>query len=108
MTDPKTARVTSAALAAVADPTRLRIVQLLAGGSKNVTEMARLLNVEIVNVSHHLGVLRGAELVTDEKVGRFVIYKLNEAKFSTSSAWVLSLDLGAIEVRFKPEPTPAP
>ena len=46
-------------------------------GSKNVTELAKLLNVEIVNVSHHLGVLRQAGLVQDEKHGRFVVYSLH-------------------------------
>ncbi len=36
----------------------------------NVTQLAKALGVEIVNVSHHLGVLRNAGLVEDIKDGR--------------------------------------
>jgi DNA-binding transcriptional ArsR family regulator len=65
-------------LRAVADPERLRIIQVLRGGPKNVSELAALLGEkEIVNVSHHLGVLRNAGLVRDRKQGRFVIYSLH-------------------------------
>lgn len=63
-------------LAGLGDETRLAVLKILATGSKNVTETAKLLNVEIVNVSHHYGVLRAAKLVNSEKVGRFVIYTL--------------------------------
>ena len=64
-------------LRALADPERLRIVQCLRSGPRNVTELAGLLGAEIVNVSHHLGVLRNAGLVQDERQGRFVIYRLH-------------------------------
>jgi ArsR family transcriptional regulator len=36
--------------------------------------------VEIVNVSHHLGILREAGLVTFERDGRFMCYALAGAK----------------------------
>ena len=64
-------------LRAVGDPERLRIIQVLRGGPKNVGELASELGVETVNVSHHLGVLRTAGLVQDNKQGRFVIYQLH-------------------------------
>jgi DNA-binding transcriptional ArsR family regulator len=64
-------------LQCLAEPNRLAIIKELAKGSKNVTELAKLMNVEIVNVSHHLGVLRQGGLVSDEKHGRFVVYSLN-------------------------------
>ena len=66
MTDPKTAKACAEMLQALAEPNRIRIIECLRTGSKNVTELAKLLNVEIVNVSHHLGVLRQAGLVQDE------------------------------------------
>jgi ArsR family transcriptional regulator len=68
-------------LRAVADPDRLRIIQCLRSGPKNVSELAALLDAEIVNVSHHLGVLRHAQLVQDEKQGRFVVYRLHPDVF---------------------------
>ena len=64
-------------LRSVADPERLRIIQCLRAGPKNVSELAALLGAEVVNVSHHLRVLRQAGLVEDEKHGRFVQYRLH-------------------------------
>jgi ArsR family transcriptional regulator len=64
-------------LRALADPERLRIVRCLRDGPKNVSEIAALLKAPLVNVSHHLGVLRQAGLVEDEKRGRFIIYHLH-------------------------------
>jgi ArsR family transcriptional regulator len=69
-------------LRALADPDRLRIVQCLRDGPRNVSELAGLLGEEVVNVSHHLGVLRHAGLVCDEKRGRFVVYSLHPDVFN--------------------------
>jgi DNA-binding transcriptional ArsR family regulator len=73
------------ALRAVADPDRLRIIQGLRDGPKNVGELAALLGIEMVNVSHHLSVLRHAGLVEDEKQGRFVLYRLHPEVFQSTS-----------------------
>jgi ArsR family transcriptional regulator len=67
-------------LQAIAEPNRIRIIECLWDGSKNVTELANLLDVKIVNVSHHLGVLRSAGLVRQEKKGRFVVYSLHPGR----------------------------
>jgi len=68
---------TSRMLKAVSDPDRLRLVLQLKDGKKNVSMLANALGAEIVNISHHLGVLRGTKVVRDEKIGRFVFYTLN-------------------------------
>lgn len=85
MTDAKVAAECAKKLQALAELNRIRIIDCLRTGQKNVTELATLLNVEIVNVSHHLGVLRAAELVNDVKDGRFVIYSLNPQFFSNDA-----------------------
>jgi DNA-binding transcriptional ArsR family regulator len=64
-------------LKALADPDRLRIIDLLFAGPRNVSDLAELLDDEIVKVSHHLGVLRRAELVQTQKEGRHVRYALH-------------------------------
>lgn len=64
-------------LKALADPERLKIIQLLQGGPKNVTTLSGLLGADIANVSHHLGVLRHAGLVRHEKQGKHVVYSLH-------------------------------
>lgn len=68
---------TSKMLKAIADSDRLRLVLQLKEGEKNVGTLADAIGAEIVNVSHHLGVLRGSGLVKDKKVGRYVYYALN-------------------------------
>ena len=63
-------------LAALAAPERLKIVQLLADGERNVTQITASLRIAPLNVSHHLTVLKTAGLIRGEKRGRFVWYKL--------------------------------
>ena len=94
MTDHKSAKTCADRLQAIAEPNRIRIIDCLRTGAKNVTELAKLLQVEIVNVSHHLGVLRQASLVEDKKDGRFVIYSLNPKFFENDSSNSTYLDLG--------------
>jgi ArsR family transcriptional regulator, nickel/cobalt-responsive transcriptional repressor len=94
MTDIKQAKQCADLLQAIAEPNRIRIIECLRAGSKNVTELAKLLNVEIVNVSHHLGVLRTAGLVHDEKQGRFVVYSLHPRHFNNDANMTTFLELG--------------
>ena len=63
-------------LKALADPDRLKLIQCLQGGPLHVGELTRRLDKPIANVSHHLGLLRGAGIVTSTKKGRFVTYAL--------------------------------
>jgi ArsR family transcriptional regulator len=72
-------------LKALADPDRLKIIQCLQGGPKNVSQIAQLLRTEVANVSHHLGVLRHARLVLDHKEGKYVIYALNPEVFRAAA-----------------------
>jgi ArsR family transcriptional regulator len=68
-------------LRALADPERLRIINCLRDGPRNVGEIAACVGDQVVNVSHHLGVLRHAGVVQDEKQGRFVVYRLHPDVF---------------------------
>jgi ArsR family transcriptional regulator, nickel/cobalt-responsive transcriptional repressor len=72
-------------LKAVADPDRLKIIQCLQGGARHVSDIAQALKADIANVSHHLGVLRNAGLVLDEKQGKFVSYSLNPEMFAPAA-----------------------
>jgi DNA-binding transcriptional ArsR family regulator len=65
-------------LAALAAPERLQIVRLLADGERNVTQIIEALQIAPLNVSHHLTVLKHANLIQGEKRGRFVVYSLCE------------------------------
>ena len=64
------------AFSAAAEPTRRRILQLLATRARTVNEIAAEFPVTRSAISQHLGVLADAELVTAEKVGRQRIYRV--------------------------------
>jgi len=64
-------------LKALSEPIRLRIVDLLRDGSRTVGEIAELLDQELVNISHHLGILYHAGLLEREKQGRYMHYRLH-------------------------------
>lgn len=63
-------------LSALAAPERLKIVRYLADGPRNVTEIAEMLRIPAVNVSHHLNVLKQSKIIRGKKTGRFVHYSL--------------------------------
>ncbi|OWK42397.1 hypothetical protein FRUB_04475 [Fimbriiglobus ruber] len=88
----KKAKDCAVLLQALAEPTRLRIIDLLLTGKKNVTDLARDLNIEMANVSVHLRVLRQAGLVLNEKHGRQVEYSLHPDYFPDAEA--ASADFG--------------
>src|SRR5262245_2380957 len=81
-------------LKALADEDRLRIVQLLRHGPKNVGEIATELKAEISNVSHHLQILKREKIVETEKQGRFVVYRLHPHVFSDTRSSTDCLDFG--------------
>jgi DNA-binding transcriptional ArsR family regulator len=69
------ARKVAGMLAALAEPTRLQIAYHLASGPHHVSQLAELVGAPMVNMSHHLGVMRQAGLLEDEKQGRKVVYQ---------------------------------
>lgn len=73
--------VTTAAhiLGVLSHETRLNLVLTLALGPASVSELCEHLGLEQSNASHHLGILRNTGLVTDERDGQFVIYRVNVA-----------------------------
>lgn len=73
-------------LAAVADPSRLRILQCLRGGPQTVGKIAAAVQLAMVNASHHLGVLRQSGIVMDRKRGRFVEYQIHPDVFRPANA----------------------
>lgn len=61
---------------ALGNPQRLELVEHLAQGSRSVDALAVKLGLPIANVSQHLQAMRRAGLVTSERDGRFVKYRL--------------------------------
>src|SRR5258705_1772981 len=60
----------------LSDSTRLRLLRLLAQDRFNVTELTGILGVAQSSVSRHLGMLKDAGLVTEEREAWFVYYTI--------------------------------
>jgi DNA-binding transcriptional ArsR family regulator len=104
MSDPMDPKRTARLLQAVADGSRLRIIRRLLTGPRYVSQLAQELNAEVVNVSHHLSVLRQNGLVRDEKRGRFVVYSLNPDYFREFDERSARLDLGGCRLHIPAGP----
>lgn len=63
---------------ALADRNRLRILLMLRGRPLAVCEIREVLGLAFSTVSKHLSILREAGLITDEKDGKWVNYRLND------------------------------
>ena len=61
---------------ALGHPTRLFIVEQLAGGERCVCELKEMIDADLSTISKHLSVLKNAGLVEDEKRGANVFYRL--------------------------------
>lgn len=63
---------------ALAHPLRIRILELLAEGDKNVNEIQTIIGVEGSSVSQQLSVLRSKNIVYGTKDGNRVLYSLRD------------------------------
>ena len=84
-------------VAAVAEPNRRRLLQLLGHGEQTVNELASNFTVSRPAISQHLGVLAGAGLVTSRQEGRFRYYRLHPGGMAAlraelDSFWTRELD----------------
>jgi ArsR family transcriptional regulator len=75
---------------ALADRTRLRIVNLLARGSLCVCDIQRILGQPQSSVSRHLALLKSAGLIRDRRDGMRIFYRL--------TAWGTPLADGVLEI----------
>jgi DNA-binding transcriptional ArsR family regulator len=63
---------------ALAEPTRLSLLNLLRGGERNVGELAQLTGFTPANVSRHMALLSSHGLVTRESRGTSVYYRIGD------------------------------
>jgi DNA-binding transcriptional ArsR family regulator len=75
-------------LAALSDPTRRAIFELLADGPTPVGELAALLPVSRPAVSQHLRVLKDAGLVRDHAVGTRRLYRIDPEGIAAIRAYL--------------------
>jgi len=101
---------------ALSDPTRLKILSLLGGGSMNVSAMVEKLDCTQPAVSRHLKVLREAGLIVDSRHGKWIEYSGNPSRVAEAAEYLRALyraggDAGAADranVKKRPAPGPMP
>jgi len=62
---------------ALADPTRRQILKLLRAADMNAGEIASKFDMTKPSISHHLNILKNADLVRAERSGQNIIYSIN-------------------------------
>ncbi len=82
---------------ALSDPTRRKILLLLKEKDMSAGEIAEHFNVTKPTLSHHLEILKNAELVTSRREGQKIIYSLNTTVLEDILAYVLELLQGGEE-----------
>src|SRR5882724_8628505 len=73
---------------ALADPTRRKVFELLAGGELNVSALTGRFDVSQSAISQHLAVLRGAGLVTERREGRHAYYRAQPEGLAPMIDWI--------------------
>jgi DNA-binding transcriptional ArsR family regulator len=76
------------AFAALADPTRLRIFELIAQGEKSVGEIVTQFSFTPPTISQHLKVLKEARLVQVRAIGQKRIYAVDDEGLKELERWV--------------------
>ena len=76
---------------ALNDPTRRDILKLLRKRDMTAGEIADAFNITKPSISHHLDLLKQANLVTAEKQGQFVSYSLNTTVIDDVMSWLIKL-----------------
>jgi rhodanese-related sulfurtransferase len=77
----------------LASPQRLRLLHLLCQCDRTVEDLAKTINQPLANVSHHLQLLRKANLVATRRIGRHIAYGL--ADESVKTFWLHYRDYSA-------------
>ena len=78
-------------LRALADPIRREILNLLKVGRLSAGEITEHFNVTAASISRHLSVLKEADLIRDERQGKFIIYELNASVLEEIMLWISDL-----------------
>jgi len=86
----KEMRETTNIYKALSDTSRLRILMMLKEKALCVCEMTDILGLANSTVSKHLSILRNANLIQDEKDGRWVNYRLARPEESRDIDFVLT------------------
>lgn len=76
---------------ALADPTRRIILNLLKKSRLSAGEIAEHFDMSLPAVSKHLTVLKEADLIRDQREGKYIFYELNASVLDEALLWLKDL-----------------
>jgi ArsR family transcriptional regulator, arsenate/arsenite/antimonite-responsive transcriptional repressor len=76
---------------ALDDPTRRRIIELLKKRDMTAGEIAEYFNMTKPSISHHLDILKQANIIVGLKEGQFITYSLDTTVFDELVTWILEM-----------------
>ncbi len=76
---------------ALADPTRRQIIEMLRKKDMTAGEIADQFDISKPSISHHLDLLKQADVVIAIKEGQFIRYSLNTTVFDEMVKWVIDM-----------------
>lgn len=77
----------SLAFKALSDPSRRQILKMLQHGDMTAGEIAAHFDMTKPSISHHLNILKQADLVQDLRKGQNILYSLNTTVFQQLIGW---------------------
>ena len=78
-------------LKALADPIRREILNLLKNGRLSAGEICEHFSVTGASISRHLAILREADLIRNQREGKFIYYELNTSVLEDVMLWITDL-----------------
>lgn len=78
-------------LKAISDPTRRKILDMLRKKDLTAGEIADAFAMTKPSISHHLDILKKANLVVAVKEGQFIIYSLNTTELDELIQWIYKI-----------------
>jgi len=76
---------------ALNDPTRRQILDLLKEKDLSAGEIAEAFDISKPSISHHLDLLKNAQLVSSEREGQFIVYSLDTTALEEATQWLFQL-----------------
>ena len=76
---------------ALADPTRRTILNLLKKNRLSAGDIAAHFDMSLPAVSKHLTVLKEADLIRDQREGKYIFYELNASVLDEALLWLKDL-----------------
>lgn len=78
-------------LKALSDPTRREILNFLKEKTLSAGEISDKFDISFAAISRHLSVLKEADLIRDERDGKFIYYTINASVLEEIMLWIKDL-----------------